>query len=69
MGVIPHHCTKYGGGAKKSGGRFHDKFKLMKNTIFLFSHFNSGLLLLIKATCLTMNSYVQNYMSVGSLVQ
>ena len=30
MGAIPHHYTKCGGGAKNSGGRLYDKFKLIK---------------------------------------
>ena len=47
MGAIPHHYTKCGGGAKNSGGRLHDKFKLIKNTFSVYLDiFNSGLLLI-----------------------
>ena len=44
---IPHHYTKCGGGAKNSGGRLYDNFKLIKNTVSVyFGIFNSGLLLI-----------------------
>ena len=47
MGAIPHHYTKCGGGAKNSGGRLYDKFKLIKNTFSVYlGIFNSGLLLI-----------------------
>ena len=53
---------KIWGGDKKSGGRFHDKFKLMKNNVFsiYLVIFNSGLLLLIEATWLTINAMYKN---------
>ena len=47
MVAIPHHYTKCGGGAKNSGGRLYDKFKLIKNTFSVYlGIFNSGLLLI-----------------------
>ena len=47
MGAIPHHYTKCEGGAKNSGGRLYDKFKLIKNTFSVYlGIFNSGLLLI-----------------------
>ena len=47
MGAIPHHYTKCGGGAKNSGGRLYDKFKLIKNTFSVYlGIFNSGFLLI-----------------------
>ena len=36
MGVIPHHYTKCGGGAKNSGDDFMMKFKLIKNTFSVY---------------------------------
>ena len=43
MGAIPQHYTKCGGGAKNSGGRLYDQFKLIKNTFSVYLDiFNSG---------------------------
>ena len=59
VGAIRRHCTNYGGGLKILGDDFMINFKQIENifTVYL-AIFNSGHLLLIKATWLS--SYVKN---------
>ena len=46
-GRSPTTTQNVGGGAKNSGGRLYDKFKLIKNTFSVYlGIFNSGLLLI-----------------------